>query len=169
MFKPIKGYVGLYEVSDMGQIISLRFNKRKLLKPSRNKIGYIETVLINKDGKRRNEKWHRIIGKAFIPNPENKPCINHKNGIRDDNRLENLEWCTLKENSIHARDILKIKSPFPKGIVPKQLRYRLKFTKKQIMKIKKRLKDGEEGKKISIDYGVSDQTIYDIKNGRTWK
>lgn len=78
----------------------------KYLKCSPNSRGYA-TVQIPKEMRttgRRGQSYqvHRLVALAFIPNPKNKPCINHKNGIKTDNRIENLEWCTAKENIHHA-------------------------------------------------------------------
>lgn len=168
MYKPIKGYEGRYLISDKGEIKSIIFKKIKKLTPCINSQGYIESILIDKNGKRKNEKWHRLLAKTFITNPKNKRCVNHKNGIKTDNRLENIEWVTEKENSVHARDVLHIKPPNQKGVMPKWLTYRLRLNKRQIKKIKERLKNGEQGKIIANDYKVSDQTIYDIKNKRCW-
>lgn len=108
VWKPIIGYEGLYEISNIGRVKSLnkvRVNgvwyNEKIIRPKPNKDIY-HRVELSKNGKRRIIGVHQLIGWSFIPNPENKPNINHKNGIRNDNRVENLEWCTQKENIQHA-------------------------------------------------------------------
>lgn len=92
-------YNNNYLVSDDGRIKSKRFNK--ILTPKKNWDGYLR-IQIWKDNKNRFVSWHRIIAETYVPNPENKPFINHKNGNKQDNRAENLEWCTQQENIIHA-------------------------------------------------------------------
>lgn len=99
-FKPIKGYEGLYEVDNLGSIKNTKTNR--ILKPITNKIGY-NVVNLRKNNKTINQKIHRLISIAFIPNLKNKPQVNHINGIKTDNRIENLEWATAKENSNHAQ------------------------------------------------------------------
>ena len=91
-------YLG-YEVFENGEVYSKRLNK--VLKPGIFGHGY-ELICIHYLGKRKTLNLHRLIAKLFIPNPDNKPCINHKNGIKTDNRVENLEWCTYSENMVHA-------------------------------------------------------------------
>lgn len=103
-WKDIFGYEGLYQVSTSGRIKSVARHTTKggIMKTYLSKdTGYIGLSL-SKNGKVRYATIHRIMAEAFIPNPENKPCINHKNSIRNDNRIENLEWCTHSENNIHA-------------------------------------------------------------------
>lgn len=168
MLKQIKGYENRYAISDAGELVSL-IRKMRVLVPCVNKIGYVESVLIDKDGKRKNHKWHRLVATAFIPNKENKPMVNHKNGIRTDNRVSNLEWCTHKENINHAIDVLNVHLGQPKGKFPKHLRHRLKLSVKSVAEIKQRLSNGEKGIHIARAYGVSDQTVYDVKNERCWK
>ena len=109
-FINIIGYNGLYQISSKGYIKSLdrvvngKNGKTKLngkiLKSSLVR-GY-KAVNIWKNGSSKNIKIHRMIGLYFIENPKNLKCINHKNGIKTDNRIENLEWCTYSENLTHA-------------------------------------------------------------------
>ena len=84
-----------YEVSDSGLV--RRIGSTKCLKPSVNKDGYLGVVL-SKNGKQKGISVHRLVALMFIPNPENKPEVNHKNENRNDNRAENLEWMTHKNN-----------------------------------------------------------------------
>lgn len=113
VWKPVVGYEGLYEASNFGKIKSLwNWNSsnslRKVLSPNNMKIKY-KQVYLSKRWKGNTNLVHRIVAKAFIPNPEDKPQVNHINWIKTDNRVENLEWCTRSENSLHAyRQLWKI-------------------------------------------------------------
>ena len=98
-----------YEVSNHGNLRHIHGEMRKF----RYIKGYAY-VCIRANGKYRNLRVHRLIAKEFIPNPENKPCVNHKNGKKEDNRIENLEWCTPSENELHKCRILGKKSIPPK-------------------------------------------------------
>ncbi len=105
----IEGYEGLYMVSNLGNVKSLpkphRYGKKTeiILKGRPDKAGYLRVNLC-KDGVTIDSRVHRLTAKHFIPNSDNKPDVNHINGIKWDNKVENLEWVTPKENNQHAWD-----------------------------------------------------------------
>lgn len=107
-WKDIKGYEGIYQVSSKGRIKSLKFGKERLLKYALQD-GY-QRVKLCKDGKQKLHFIHRLVAEAFIPNTDNKPCIDHINTIRTDNRVENLRWVTSKENCNNPLTIINIKN-----------------------------------------------------------
>ena len=105
IWKDIKGYEGIYQISNLGRVKSSerRGNGREIiLKGWKPKDGYKRVKLIKKY-KVENKLIHRLIAEAFIPNPNNYPVVNHKNGIKTDNQIENLEWCTQKYNMREAQ------------------------------------------------------------------
>ena len=99
----ILGFDFEYVVTNKGEIISYAryHNKNMVMKQHKGKDGYMNIGLI-KNGKSTAHRVHRIVACAFIPNPDNKPYINHKDGTRDNNCVDNLEWCTQKENVEHS-------------------------------------------------------------------
>lgn len=121
IWKPYKGYEGLYEVSNWGRVKSLNYNhtgEERIMKPSQDKDGY--SVLTLSNGKPLQFKVHRIVAETFLPNPENKPCVNHKiegddgktinmvffneDGSVDEERTT-IEWVTVKENNNYGTSL----------------------------------------------------------------
>lgn len=105
----LQGFYDCYAISNMGNLKNLRTNH--ILKPSTNKDGY-KSVLLSKNGKKMSIRVHRLVALYFLENPNKYPDINHKNGIKDDNRAENLEWCSKSMNVKHAYDNNLIKTTY---------------------------------------------------------
>ena len=104
VWKDVVGFEGFYKVSNKGNVYSVErisLNGRKIggiiLKPSPDTIGYLQVALY-KNGKRQNKLIHRLVTEAFIPNPENHPEVNHLDEVKDNNNVENLEWCDTRYN-----------------------------------------------------------------------
>ena len=160
IFKDVIGYEGLYQVSNSGSIKSLNRvvlhsgNKRRIKGMSivsfKCKNGYLNTRL-HKDGITKNYTIHRLVAKHFISNPENKPQVNHIDGVKDNNMLHNLEWSTNSENMRHA---------FKTGLRP---------TKLNVLEVLEIRKDTRFNTLIALDYKVSPSTIGRIKNNDIWK
>lgn len=112
VWKPIEGYEGLYEVSNLGRVRSLlfhnnqtTFSRLKLLSTTDNGHGYLIVGL--RDGKhRKNHYVHRLVAQAFIPNPRNLPNIDHIDHDRSNNAVENLQWITQKDNVRRSRHLM---------------------------------------------------------------
>lgn len=103
-WKDIKGYEGLYQVSNFGRLKTLHYkgsNKEKILKYGKSSNGYLLATLY-KEKHKKVYKIHRLVAKAFISNPENKPQVNHIDGCKQNNNVLNLEWVTCKENIEHS-------------------------------------------------------------------
>ena len=109
---PIPGYENYYEISNLANIRSINrsiLTKSGYLKPEKERTltqrisnkGYL-TVTLSKNGQSNTKAVHRLLAQAFIPNPDNKPIINHRNGNKLDNAIDNLEWVTYSENAFHA-------------------------------------------------------------------
>ena len=110
VWRNMAGYEGLYMISNKGRVKSIRGKRvdkngvvyrlqEKILSQPLNAYGYPVVGLVDKNGVHRARPVHRLLALTFLPNPENKRCIDHINGVRNDNRLENLRWATHKENS----------------------------------------------------------------------
>ena len=126
-WKPVRGYEGLYEVSSHGTVKSCeqitadgKHLATKKLNGGCYPNGY-EFVCLRKDGHNRNRMIHRMVAEAFIPNPDNLPVVNHRDGNKHNNDMTNLEWCTNSQNRKHAYDLgLSPQRGLPRKVTVKQ-------------------------------------------------
>lgn len=157
----IEGFTDKYMVSDRGKIYRVTVTGVKELKPTVDKSGYHSISLFN-EGKRKTLKVHRLVAKAWIPNPYpyvNK-IINHKDGHKLNNYFENLEWCTYKQNSRHA-----VKT----GLIPVgEANSNSKLTEADIIEICK-AKGRVTQKDLAEKFGVSKKMIILIQQKKVWK
>ena len=109
-WRPVVGYEGLYEVSNLGRVKSLNYHstgKEGILRQkTTKKLGY-KLVTLSKNGKKEFFRVHRLVAQAFIPNQDNLPCINHKDEKPSNNRVDNLEWCTYQYNNCYGDRLKK--------------------------------------------------------------
>ncbi len=105
IWKDIKGYEGLYQVSNLGKVKNVKLGK--IIKVRCNEQNYLKLDL-HKNGAKKAYKVHRLVAEAFIPNPNNYPQINHKDEKKQNNEVTNLEWCTPKYNANYGKRNNKI-------------------------------------------------------------
>ena len=119
IWKDVVGYEGKYKVSNLGNVKSLNYRrtgKEKLLELQYHLNGYVY-VLLHKNGKDYYELVHRLVAKAFLPNPENLPCINHKDENKHNNYVDNLEWCSYEYNNNYGTKNERAKEKLSKKIM----------------------------------------------------
>lgn len=162
---PIDGYEGLYEVSDAGMVRSLKrtTTSGRVLSQRAGTGGYLNVCLC-KDNRKKTFVVHRLVARAFLDNPEGKSEVNHKNGIRTDNRVENLEWVTRSENEKHAYEVLG-KSPQAYW-KDRPRKFARRFTDEQVLAIRS---DERPYSQIAAEYGVSKTAIRDIKRRKNYR
>lgn len=156
----VPGYLGRYQVNTDGRVRVIRVSD---MTPRTGKAGYAYTILESgsrkKGGYRKHHLIHRLIAEAFLPNPENKPCVNHKDGDKSNNSLSNLEWATYSENTLHAYDnglIISLKG---------EKHNMAKLTNAQALEIR-----GSVGscKSVGAKYGVSAMIVSKIRRRELW-
>lgn len=145
-----------YEVTKDGKIISLKYNKRREVKGYIDRYGY-RRVLLHIDGRRVKYFVHRLVAETYIPNPNDLPQVNHKDGNKLNNNVSNLEWVTVKQNITHA-----IKNGLRKQ------NSRAVLNEEQIKEIKKLFKT-KSMRELADMYNVSLSCIKHIHAGHTWK
>lgn len=169
----VKGLEDLYEVDDKGNVYSLPrikqtptttyLSKEKTLKPYDNGYGYM-LVDMRKNGKRYTRLVHRLVAEVFIPNPNNLPQINHKDGNKANNSVSNLEWCTCSDNQFHA---------FKHSLKPQGVNHpNSKLTLDDVDYIRSHYHKGKRGSGVyalAKQFSVSPSTIRQIVTGKTYK
>lgn len=123
IWKDIKYYEGLYQGSNWGRVKSLEridcighHRKERILKLSTDKDGYLY-VYLYKNGKGKNFSVHRLVAEAFLPNPHNYPCVNHKDENKQNNNVDNLEWCNVKYNNTYGTRIERVSKKQSKPVL----------------------------------------------------
>ena len=148
MWKDVEGFDGLYMVNELGEVYSSR--RGRILRPMISSRGYRCVKLHNK-GKSLFAKIARLVGTAFVSNPNNYPHINHKDGVKINDVYTNLEWCTPSQNMNHAIAL---------GLTRHGENHRQsKLTTQNVIDIRQEAKDGKKYRELSNKYGVAFETI----------
>lgn len=159
IYKVIKGFEELYEVSNYGNVRSIR-RKGKVMKPYKMPNGYLHVALTS--DKCYSLRIHRLVAQAFKTNPNNLPEVNHLDGNKENNNDWNLEWTNRSNNMLHA-----LENGLTSAIG--ETHYRAKLTENQVVEIRKKYSEGEKQITLAKEYNVSDKTIHVIVKNKRWK
>lgn len=162
---PIPGYVGRYAVSNRGEVMSMNYRNTGLpgiMSPQDNTKGYLK-VMLTVDGKWKSRSVHSLVAEAFIgPRPLGMD-INHKNGVKKDNRPENLEYCSTAQNCQHAHDI-GLGNPC-RGEAHRSA----VLTEIKVMEIRRLHNLGLSNQSIAKTFGIPRQMVWRVVSGSTWR
>ena len=166
-WKKVNGYEGIYEVSNLGRVKSLpryvnsryglRLVSERILKPF---VGQYPVVNLCKNSEPHKHYVHRLVVEAFLPNTENKPCVNHIDGVKENNSLSNLEWVTYSENAQHAMD----NNLNRKG----EEHHCAKLSWDKVRVIRDEYGTTKTATQLSKEYGVTFQAIKKVVNHISW-
>jgi len=156
-YRDVVGFEEYFQVSNLGNVFSKRSNR--ILKQTKSKTGYwtFATKIGGRNGTNHCFRVHRLVAEAFIPNPENKPFVNHIDGCKTNNMLSNLEWVTASENSLHA---------WSTGLQPPRPSHLRKLTADQVREIRTSTKTDRE---LASIYEINHVSIGRIKRGEAYK
>ena len=180
VWKDVKGYEGIYKVSNFGRVKSLDrevapnnrvpyWRKGKICKQSKSNLGYM-TVGFTVNNVKVNKYVHRLVAEAFITNVNNYPQVNHIDCDKTNNRINNLEWCTNSQNQIHASKNGLNKLHLHRVAYSGEKNGRSLLTKEQVLEIKQKyIPYKYSAKKLAQEYNVSESCITHILNNTSWK
>ena len=159
IFKPIKNFEGYYEISNLGRVRSTSYKGVKILKPCKLKNGYLNVILcVNQ--KKIHKNLHRLVAETFISNPNNYDVVNHIDGNKENNIVSNLEWCTTKYNSYHAKINNLLNRYYDRPCA--------KLTKEKVLKIPEYIEQGATTDDLKNLFNVSRRAIDNIFEGKNW-
>lgn len=173
IWKPVAGYEGIYEVSNLGRVRSLDREVANRWGTTKPVPGAIRTIAVKREGycfvnlfrrsRGRPMYVHRLVAIAFLPNPEGLPQVNHIDGDKLNNRADNLEWCTGKENCQHA--VAEALYQTWRG----EQTVMAKLTELDVSNIRSRWASGEKQNALAREYGVRPGTIHKIVHRQRWQ
>ena len=178
IWKDVQEFKGILQVSNKGRVRTVdrvcksknngtQISKGMLRKATKDKQGYLKVVL-SVNGSVYARRVHRLVAKEFISNPMNKPEVNHIDGVKDNNEVDNLKWVTAKENVRHAHDNNLIK-PFKRNILKGHENPNSRFTESQVAEIKEMRFNGSVYREIADKFNVSIVTIHNVCKGISYQ
>lgn len=176
---PVNGYEGFYEVSNLGQVRNVKERRHtsigRVLKPLPTTNGYFR-VCLNKDGERRYISVHRIVATTFLGVPDSELQVNHIDGVKSNNRIDNLEWVTSKQNHHHA-SMMGLKAfgdRNPSRLYPEKRKrgpdnHKTKLTEDKVIELRRLSSEGWGCARLGRYFGITKQAARAVALRRNWK